>query len=407
MSFLNIEKKFIAPVMVAALGYFVDIYDLILFSVVRVPSLKSIGLSDVEILDKGITLLNLQMGGMLIGGIIFGIVGDKLGRLKVLFSSILLYSVANLANGFVTDFNTYALLRFIAGVGLAGELGAGVTLVSEILPKNIRGLGTTIIASVGVSGALLAWTIAENFNWQTAYIIGGVMGLMLLILRINVFESGLFENLKNKKVERGNFLSLFKNQKRFLKFLACIAVGIPLWYVVGILVTLSPEFSQELKVNGIILGGKSVFFNYSGLIFGDFLSGVLSQFLKSRKKSVLIFLIFNFLMVGVYFFTRELSVIQFYAVCFLLGIGSGYWAMFVTISAEQFGTNLRATVATSVPNFVRGSLVIMNLAFANLKLSQGLLQAGLSIGIAVMLVGFWGLYYIDETFHRDMDYLEN
>lgn len=406
MNLWGIEKKFWGPLIVAALGYFVDIYDLILFSIVRVPSLKSMGLTEQQILDQGLNLINLQMSGMLVGGILFGIIGDKLGRLKVLFASILLYSIANLLNGFVSDVTSYSILRFLAGIGLAGELGAGVTLVSEILPKNIRGIGTTVIASVGVSGALLAWFIAENFNWQMAYIIGGVMGLLLLLLRVNVFESGLFLELKNKSIQRGNFLSLFKNKERFLKFVACIAIGAPLWYVVGILITLSPEFSKILNVQGEVIGGKSVFYNYAGLILGDLLSGLLSQYLQSRKKSILVFLIFNSFMVFSYFILRDLHLNSFYLVCFLLGIGSGYWAMFVTISAEQFGTNIRATVATSVPNFVRGSLVLMNLSLAFLKPSLGILQSAILLGLVVMLLGFMGLYYLKETFHQDMNYLE-
>lgn len=400
------NKKVILAVLVASLGYFVDIYDLILFSIVRVPSLRDLGLNDQEILDQGLLLLNMQMGGMLLGGILFGVLGDKKGRLSVLFGSILLYSVANLLNAFVQSIESYAVLRFIAGIGLAGELGAGVTLVSEILPKEKRGYGTTIIATVGVSGALLAWYIAEHYDWRAAYIIGGCMGLALLFLRIGVLESGLFEKCKTQGMVRGDFLSLIRDKKKALKFLACIFVGIQLWFVVGILITLSPEFSTSLGISNNVVAGKSVFYCYLGLVFGDLASGLWSQLLKSRKKSMLTFLVLSALSIFAFFFARNLATEHFYFLCFILGFASGYWAIFVTIAAEQFGTNLRATVATTVPNFVRGSLVPISALFAFLKSDFGLMGAGLSVGILCIVLSFWGLYSLKESFHTDLDFLD-
>lgn len=400
------KKAMIAAVVVASLGYFVDIYDLILFSIVRVPSLQSLGLEDAALLDEGIHLLNLQMSGMLLGGIIFGVLGDKRGRLSVLFGSILLYSIANLLNGFAQTIEQYAALRFIAGIGLAGELGAGITLVSETLPKEKRGYGTTIIASLGVCGAMLAWFIADRFDWRNAYIIGGVMGLALLVLRLGVIESGLYEKVKQTKYTRGDFLSLFKSKEKFFKLLACISVGVPIWYVVGILITLSPEFSAPLQIDGVVSAGKAVFFNYFGLALGDLGSGLLSQYLKSRKKSLFIFMAFSIICILAYFFLRGLSVDQFYFLCFVLGISIGYWAMFATISAEQFGTNIRATAATSAPNFVRGSLVLISLLFTQLKPHVGLWSAGLLTGVAVMSFAIWGYMRLTETFHKDLDYHE-
>lgn len=393
-----------AAVLVASLGYFVDIYDLILFSIVRVPSLMALGLTGQDLLDKGLLLLNLQMAGMLVGGIAFGIAGDRIGRTKVLYASILLYSVANLLNAAVTNLPMYAILRFAAGVGLAGELGAGITLVSEILPKKIRGLGTTLIATVGISGALLAWFVADRFDWRIAYVVGGVMGLALLLLRVRILESSLFEKTKLTSVARGNFFLLFQSRARLVKYLATICIGIPIWYIVGILITLSPEFSVALGVKEKIQAANAVFYCYFGLVFGDALSGLLSQKLESRRQSIFLFLMATSASVFVFFIMRGLTSVQFYLLCFILGICSGYWAMFVTIAAEQFGTNIRATVATTVPNFVRGSLVPMSALFAGLKGKIGLLPAGSLVGLLSIGLAFWGYHRISESYHQDLDF---
>jgi MFS family permease len=401
-------NKIYFAVLVAALGYFVDIYDLILFSIVRVPSLKSFGLVDADITSKGLLLLNLQMAGMLIGGIFFGILGDRKGRLSVLFGSIFLYSIANILNGFAQTIEQYAILRFIAGLGLAGELGAGITLVAEMMPKDKRGYGTTTIAAVGISGALLAWWMANQFDWRIAYFVGGGMGLLLLLLRVGVLESGLFESLKKSihSIKRGNFLSLFTNASRFRRFMSGIAIGAPLWYVVGLLITLSPEFSQALRGLQPIDAGRSVFYCYAGLVFGDILAGLLSQKFKSRKKVIFIFLVFTTVGVISFFRLTGLTAKQFYLLTFILGLCVGYWILFVTASAEQFGTNLRATVATCTPNFVRGSLVVISLIFTSIKSEFGLLPAGLYTGLIMLALSFVGLYFIDETFHKDLDFTE-
>src|SRR5580698_4025482 len=242
-------RKILHPVViVGALGYFVDVYDLILFSIVRGASLRGLGVPPDQILAKGVLLLNWQMGGMLVGGIFFGMLGDRFGRIALLFGSILLYSIANIANGFVHSIEAYAIWRFIAGFGLAGELGGGITLVTEILPKELRGYGTTIISTVGVFGAVIGGLIAQKVNWHTAYFIGGGLGLVLLVLRLSVAESGMFQQLRTGQthVARGNFLMLFTNAKRLMKYLRCIFIGLPLWYIVGILIAFSPEISRAL-----------------------------------------------------------------------------------------------------------------------------------------------------------------
>ena len=392
-------------VLVGALGYFVDIYDLILFSVVRVPSLKSLGLADAEVLNAGLKILNWQMTGMLLGGILWGVMGDKKGRISVLFGSILLYSLANFANAFVQTPQAYAWLRFVAGFGLAGELGAAITLVSESLPKEKRGLGTTLVATVGVSGAVVANLVARNFDWRHAYMVGGSLGFLLLVLRISIFESGLFEKSKKEDARRGDLVLLFSNFERVKRYFSCILIGLPTWFVVGILITLSPEIAKSLGIPGVT-GGDAVMYAYSGLVLGDFASGLSSQGLKSRRSVVLIFLALSFCATA-FQVALSHSAQSYYGFCLFSGFAVGYWAMFVTIAAEQFGTNLRATVAITVPNWARGALVPISIAFKSLlasgySLVQGVLVVG-GVCVAVAFASAWGL---KESFGRDLDYME-
>jgi len=402
----DIKPLFGLPVVVAALGYFVDIYDLLLFSIVRIPSLQSLGVEAGSLLDEGEFLLQVQMTGLLVGGLIWGIMGDKRGRLSVLFGSILLYSLANIANGFVTTVDQYAILRFIAGVGLAGELGAGITLVSEVLPTRLRGYGTALVATVGLFGAVLANFVAKHFDWQTTYFIGGGLGLMLLIARASVFESGLFVKLKEQAVQRGNFLMLFTNSVRLKKFVGCILIGLPIWYVIGILITFSPEFANALGVTGEVVAGDAVMYSYLALAVGDFSSGFISQAFKSRKKIVLVFILLTLTSILFYLFLPFKSVAFFYIACAGLGFATGYWALFVTIAAEQFGTNLRSTVATTVPNFIRGTVVPITLAFKFLRGEMGIIYGALIVGVITIIIAIIALRSIDETFSRDMNFVE-
>jgi putative MFS transporter len=401
-----------AAVIVAALGYFVDIYDLLLFGIVRTDSLKDLGITGDAIRNQGEYLIGMQMFGMLFGGILWGVLGDKKGRISVLFGSILLYSVANIANGMVTTVDGYAFWRLIAGIGLAGELGAGITLVAESLPKEKRGYGTMIVASVGVSGAVAAYLVYQIFqDWRLCYYAGGILGILLLFLRISITESGMFKHIQQSDEKKGDFLSLFTNKKRFSKYLQCILIGIPLWFLVGVLITFSPEFAKALGVQQAetISAGKAIAFCYTGLVFGDIASGLLSQWLKSRKKIMRLFLIFNLIMVFVYLNAFGISASTFYLLCFAMGFSVGYWVLFVTIAAEQFGTNIRATVTTTVPNFVRGSLPLIILIysyFRDILFDGDVLKSGMIVGTILSVVSLLALWKLKETFHVDLDYSE-
>ncbi len=404
----TLKNPFNIVVIVASLGYFVDIYDLILFGIVRVPSLKGIGIADDQLLEKGIYLLNMQMIGMLLGGILWGIMGDKKGRLPVLFFTIALYSIANIANGFVTNIEQYALLRFFAGLGLAGELGIGITLVAEVMTKETRGYGTTLVSGIGIAGAVLGFLVADVFNWRIAYFVGGGLGLLLLFLRAFVYESGMFEKTKetHKHIKRGNFMSLFTNRKRLMKYIFCILIGVPVWFVIAILVIMSPEFSKALNINGPIVGGAAIMWHYVGASIGSFATGLLSQWLKSRRKALLIAFIFLILFTLIYFSSYGFSSVSFYIIIALLGMAQGYWAVFITIASEQFGTNLRATVTTTVPNFVRGATIPITLAILFLKQKFDLLTAGIIVGTVCIGLALIALHYLEETFHKDLDYHE-
>ncbi|MBC9934626.1 MFS transporter [Chitinophaga qingshengii] len=395
-------------VIVASLGYFVDIYDLLLFTIVRVPSLKELGLPQNEIdAGAGLLLINIQMLGLLIGGIVWGIIGDKKGRLSVLFGSILIYSVANIANGFVHGINGYVLWRFVAGFGLAGELGAGITLVSEILPKEKRGYGTMIVATVGVSGAVAANLIAKLVgDWRICYFIGGGLGLCLLVLRVSVMESHMFNAVRTSATTRGSFLALFTSKERFLKYLKCILLGAPTWFVVGILIAFSNKFAKEMNVAGAISPGDAVAFTYAGLVLGDFSSGFMSQLWQSRRKVMLLFLVLTGAMVAVYLNMFGAPVWVFYTVCFILGFSVGFWAIFVTIAAESFGTNLRATVATTVPNFARGMLPLISLLFVQVQRYFTFLQSGAVVAVVCIGAAMVAAWNIEETFGKDLNYLE-
>ena len=407
------EKKisiFSLPVIVAALGYFVDIYDLLLFTIVKKTSMLGVGSTEATLLVDSTRVINWQMTGLLLGGIIWGVLADKKGRLSVLFGSIILYSTANFATGFVTTVDQYAWARFIGGLGLAGELGAGITLVSELLPKNKRGVGTSLVAGIGLFGAVAAYyTYQYTQDWRLCYKIGGVLGICLLLLRVKVAESGMFATAKASEVVKGNFFMLLNNGKRFKKYFVAILIGLPTWYVIGILLNQSDRFGKAMFNSTTIDSGRAIMFGYVGIAVGDILIGFVSQYFKSRKKALLLF--YGLTMLGLLFYYSNYnnSDTTMYLVAGWLGFSTGFWAIFVTMGAEQFGTNLRATAATTIPNMVRGALPLMNMLFLDLFQKSwhwSIVYSGIITGIIVMCVAFTAYAFTEETFHKDLDYME-
>jgi MFS family permease len=406
------EKKqfgiFSLPVIVAALGYFVDIYDLLLFSITRIESLRSFNLTPAQITAEGEAILMWQMAGLLIGGIIWGVMGDKKGRLSVLFGSILLYSLANIANGFVENTTQFRLIRFVAGLGLAGELGAGITLVSELIAKEKRGIATSLVAGLGLTGAVVAFIMKENFEWRTCYFIGGGLGLALLILRVSVFESGMYHEVKKLNVQRGNFFMLFNNADRLKRYVLSILIGLPTWFVIGVLVSFSSEFGKEMGIKEKIDPGKAIMYAYAAISIGDILIGLVSQWFRSRKKALYLFYFITAVFI-ILFFTVQWNgpAERMYWICAGLGFGTGFWAIFVTMGAEQFGTNLRATAATTIPNMVRGMLTVLILPlFKGLRSITDYVTGGWLAALILMTITVIAAIMTKETFNKDLNYTE-
>lgn len=402
---------FSLPVLVAALGYFVDVYDLLLFTIVRQPSVLAVGSSLETIIVDSAHIINWQMSGLLIGGILWGIIGDKQGRLKVLFGSILLYSVANILTAYVQTVDQYAYCRFVGGIGLAGELGAGITLVSEMLPKNKRGIGTSMVAGIGLFGAVFAYfTFKYTQDWRLCYKIGGGLGFFLLILRVRVAESFMFESAKLANINKGNFFMFFNSYKRFSKYIKAILIGLPTWFVIGVMVNYSNKFATGLYGDNLIDSGRSVMFAYIGIAVGDLLIGWVSQYFKSRKKALLLFYTLSIIGMALFFSAYNNTDSRMYAICAFLGFSTGYWAIFNQMAAEQFGTNLRATAATTIPNMVRGALPLINFLFLDiLQKSMGwtIVQSGIVTGMIVMGITLLAFVFTEETYHKDLDYLEH
>jgi MFS transporter, putative metabolite:H+ symporter len=410
---MNQQKQisiFNIAVIVAALGYFVDIYDLLLFTIVKKESMLAVGATMETLLADSTKVINWQMLGLLIGGIAWGIMGDKKGRLSVLFGSIILYSIANFFTGFVETVNQYAGARFAAGLGLAGELGAGITLVSELMPKSKRGIGTSLVAGIGLSGAVAAYfTYHITNDWRLCYKIGGCLGVLLLFLRISVAESGMFKQVRQQNVSRGNFFMFFTNAKRFRKYIMAILIGLPTWYVIGILVNQSDKFGNKLFGSTTIDSGRSIMFAYAAIAAGDIAVGFVCQYFKSRKKGLLLYYLLCIASLCLFFSGYNNSDARMYTCCALLGFSTGFWAIFITMGAEQFGTNLRATAATTIPNMVRGALPLINLMFLNLfqrNWHWPLIRSGVITGIVVMTITLIAFYFTEETYHKDLNYLE-
>ena len=404
------QSVFNLAVIVASLGYFVDMYDLLLFTIVKRPSLLAVGSTDSTILPDSILVMNWQMIGLLLGGIIWGVIGDKKGRLNILFGSIILYSIANFATAYIHTVDQYVIFRFLAGIGLAGELGAGVTLVSELLPKEKRGIGTSIVAGFGITGVIAAYfTFHWTSDWRLCYEIGGILGILLLFLRISLVESGMFKQVKLQNVSRGNFLMFFADGVRFKKYFTAILLGLPTWCIVGILITQSDRFAKAMFGSTNFDSGRAVMIAYAGIALGDIVAGFVCQYFKSRKKGLLLYYFMCTASILLFFSDFNNSNTSMAVICALLGFSSGFWIIFITMGAEQFGTNLRATATTTIPNMVRGALPLINMMFLNLfqrDMGLTLIKSGFYTASIVISVTLIALYFTEETYHKDLNYIE-
>lgn len=402
----RVRSNAILAVLAAALGYFVDAYDLVLYNIVRVQSLKALGIHGEALLTTGVDLLNIQLVGMLVGGVVWGVWGDRFGRRSVLFGSIVSYSLATIANGWVDGIFGYAICRLIAGVGLAGELGAGVTLVSELLPAKSRGYGTMIVAAVGVVGVCVASLVGDLLDWRKAYFVGGALGLLLLGLRFGVSESALFEATRVGTALRGNLRLLFARRERAARYLAITLVALPIWCAISVFVTFSPELGKALGLSQPPSAARAVLFYYIGLTVGDLTSGYLSQRLRNRRRVIALFMGLFAACLVLYPIIGSRSLALHYTSILSLGFASGFWAIFITMSAELFGTNLRATVATSAPNVVRGLAVPLTWVFKHHASSLGRIPMAMTLGFGVLLVAAVSLRFLKETFGRPLDFVE-
>jgi MFS family permease len=403
---LKYHSPFNIAVLAAGLGFFVDAFDLFLFNVYRIPSLKELGLSGVELTRAGEKLLSIQMAGMMLGGILTGMIADRRGRVTALFGSIVLYSLANIANAWVQDVDSYALVRFLAGVGLAGELGAGVTLVGESMSIERRGYGTILVATLGALGAVTAGLAGDFLPWRQAFLVAGMAGFLLLFLRVSAMETQLFRSSRELVQKRGSFTLLFSNRRRALKYLACILMGVPIWYSVGLLITLTPELAQEHGISGIKLSTCFILFQV-GIAAGDLSSGILSQWLRTRKRVLLGYMGFGVL-ATVLHYLRIYQSAGIETTSFLIGLGCGYLSVFVTSTSEQFGTNLRVTVTATVTNFMRGAVTLLIPLHQSLErgvglsLTEGLILTGLIVWALALASAVW----LQETYGRSLEFEE-
>jgi MFS transporter, putative metabolite:H+ symporter len=400
-------KRYIwLAIIASALGFFVDLYDIIILSIVRAKSLLSMGVPESELLSKGVWLINIQMVGMLIGGFVWGIIGDKFGRLSVLFGSIILYSTATFANAYAGSFEMYLCLRFLAGVGLAGELGAAITLVTEQMPQKYRGIGPAIIAGCGMLGAIFGAYIGGKYSWQFTYQLGGMLGFALLILRLGVLESGLFNRMKEKTTSKGDFRLILNNSSHLKKYISICVMGFPGWFMNGVVMTFSPEIGRAWGMNPIPSVSAVFTFFFIGFTFGDLSSGFVSQLMRSRKKAILLYLSMFGIGMAAFFLFAKYSLTLYYGIFLFLGFSAGYTIVLLTLAAEQFGTNIRATVTTSALNLIRATVIPQATLFGILSPMIGAAHSALVVGIIAICLAFWALGNLEETFDKDLDFTE-
>ncbi len=400
------QRNLVLAIVASSMGFFVDLYDIIIVSVLRRSSLLDLGIAEADLQAKGVLLLNTQMAGMLLGGFLWGMLGDKKGRLSVLFGSIALYSITTFLHAYAPNYEVYLLLRFLAGIGLAGELGAAVTLVSEQMPPKWRGMGPAIIGSFGMLGAVAGAYIGGHYSWQFTYQLGGGMGLVLLLLRLGVMESGLYRNLQGAQVRQGDLWLVLRDRKQLLKYCAIILMGFPGWFVNGVVMTFTPEIAAGMGMQEIPSVSMVFTVFFLGFTFGDFSCGLVSQWLQSRKKAIFRYLSAFTLLMITYFAIGYRSVQIYYTLFFLMGISVGYTIVLITNGAEMFGTNIRSLVTTSSLNLLRASVIPQATLFNLLTHSMGAAKAAALVGILSVAIAFWAYTQLEETFHKDLNYVD-
>lgn len=404
--FCSFSAKEVKMIILAAAGYFVDIYDLLIFSSERVESLEEIGVPVQNMKSVALMLQNYQMAGLIAGGFIFGMLADKLGRVRVLFASILLYSFANLGNAFVTTVPVFAAFRFIAGLGLAGELGIALSWISESLQRNQRTIATMIVSAIGLCGGITAAIVSSLLHWQTSYIIGGLMGLLLLGFRITVQESELYKKTKHESLQKGNLIQLFSNKSQMARFTLCVLSGAPSFIFMSIYVTLAPEFATAFNITGKISVSHAIMVYLIAFTVSDILCGLLSRMLQQRKAALLIYVMIQTLAVGFFFLVPPITSTDLYMRCVFLGFSVGYWGILITNSLEQFGTNIRATVATSTSNLIRGITIPATIVFSLVASSLGIIASGMIIGFSLIAISVISILLLEDKFENDLNFAE-
>ena len=400
----NFTKQEILTVLVVALGYFIDAYDLLIFSAVRKVSLMDLGVAETDTLNIGISLLNFQLIGLMIGGVLWGILADKFGRKTILFSSILIYSISNIANSYISSVDMYYWLRFIAGIGLAGELGVGISLITENIAKERRTVSTTVVSFFGMLGAATGGWLGSVFHWQTCFLIGGFAGFLLLLLRLNVEESHMYLGIKDSKVKKGNILLILKNPKSLITYFFCTLAGSSSFLFIGMFIQSTPEFGKIFNIS--VTAGVALVWYYVGASISEVIAGILSKLLKERKAPIYIFYAISLLAIVIFCVHTPSSPRIYYIHCSLLGFGLGWWSMLITLSAELFGVNTRATAATSIPTFARAWNIPFTSVFKNNIPKLGILNSAFAVGVIVIALAIISATTIKETFENEANFIE-
>lgn len=409
------EQSIALLILVASLGYFVDAYDLIIASVVRSSAIVELGLAQVGTPEhtKYAQLFEyVQSAGILLGGIIFGVYSDKKGRKKALYYSIAIYSIANILNGLLSASvpfvgTVYCILRFICGFALAAELSIGIVMISETMKAKHRGYGTMIVVSFGILGAVLAAVLFEfiGIHWQTLYLIGGIAGVLLLIFRFSVKETNPFLDLENQESERGSWVMIFKN-RRLLKILFnAILLGFPIYFFISIPIKFATDYGKELGLT--IKGTIPIIVFYIAMSVSDIIANYLCQLFENRKKVLYFYLglctISVFLL---HFYPPTTPEQYFYLFSPLMGFASGYWALLITFTNEQIGTNIRSTYTTAVPNVVRSLFIPIQLLLTVLQPTFGTSTSVFYIGVLAVILALLGLYSLKETWGKNLKFID-